>query len=702
MTAEQVMRVANQRHRAGHAAEARRICRDLLTRQPNHPDALHLLGILEAQAGRLAAAENLIGQAVRARPDFPGTWVNLGRVLVNRQKIDQAVAAYRRAAQLAPSDPAPLHALGLLLSGRGEIDEAIEALSRAIELKVNDPQAPLELGKLLRSKGRLEDAVAAFSASIALNPSFAQAYNSLGNVLRDKGLLDEAISRYRTAIRLKGDDYVTHRNLGNALCEKEQFAEAISAYELALRLKPDCTEAWSQLAFALASADRLDEARAAHDRALALSPKDARVHEAIGATLLLKHDMNGAESSFREAMALGGPSAELWNGLGTALKCLGRFDQASACFREALAMEPQSAVFYKGLISTGHLDAGSAEVERLTLLLNRPDLPVDDRVVAGFVLGQLLDEADQFDQAFTQFAAANSLFKQQRAALGERFDPDALRGFVDQSIATFTQRFIAERQWGDDSELPVFVVGMPRSGTTLIEQIAASHPAVFGAGELADVERLSSGMRSRAHMPPDNLDADSVSRASQAYLDRLRSLSAGASRVIDKMPGNVFHLGLIATLFPGSRVILCRRDPRDNCLSCYFQQFARNHLLYTYDLADCARQYLETERIAGHWLKILPLRLLEVRYEELVADQETQSRRLIDFLGLPWDPACLEFHKTQRTVTTASVWQVRQPMYSRSVGRWRNYERHLGPLFDVLDGKTPEAPAHHSAKSCRS
>jgi hypothetical protein len=232
----------------------------------------------------------------------------------------------------------------------------------------------------------------------------------------------------------------------------------------------------------------------------------------------------------------------------------------------------------------------------------------------------------------------------------------------------------------------VFIVGMPRSGTTLVEQIAASHPAVFGADELADIGRLAAALsQGDAANPIIGWDSNRIAQAAAAYLEHLKLLGPNASRVTDKMPGNVFQLGLIATLFPRARVIFCQRDPRDTCLSCYFQWFPSSRLLYTYDLADCAHQYLQTQRITAHWLKVLPLQMMEVQYEELVADQENQSRRLIDFLGLPWDPACLQFHKTRRTVTTASVWQVRQPMYNRSAGRWRNYQRHLGPLLEVLN-----------------
>jgi hypothetical protein len=251
---------------------------------------------------------------------------------------------------------------------------------------------------------------------------------------------------------------------------------------------------------------------------------------------------------------------------------------------------------------------------------------------------------------------------------------------------TFTPQFFAERQsWGERSDLPVFIVGMPRSGTTLVEQIAASHRAVFGAGELPDIGRLAASLAQGKDLAAaEGWTADAITAMAKAHLDHLRALGGDRRRVIDKMPGNVFHLGLIALMFPQARVIFCRRDPRDNCLSCYFQHFSKHHLLYTYDLADCGHQYLATDHLTSHWLKALPLRMLEVSYEELVADQEGQSRRLIDFLGLPWDPTCLEYYRTERTVVTASVWQVRQPIYTRSVARWRHYEQHLGPLLDVL------------------
>jgi tetratricopeptide (TPR) repeat protein len=688
MTPDQAIQIADQHHRSGRPAEARMICRQLLAQQPNHPDALHLLGILSAQAGELDAAVELIGRALQLRPDFPQAWGNLGCILVNQGKLDEAIAAYSRVVQLRPSDAAAHYGLAMVLREHGRLDEAITAFSRASQLKPEDAETHLNLGMALRSKGRLDEAIAAYAKAIALKPDFADAYNNLGNALRDKEQLDEAIAQYAKALELKPDDATTHLNLAHAFREKAQFTEAMTAYERALKLKPDYAEAHSQMGVTLASLERFDEALLAHRRALALRPDDAHVHEALGATLVLKRDMTAAIDSFRRALTLAPDLAVAWNGLGAASLALGRLDDATVACRRALEISQNQKLFHKNLLSMmGRKTADPATMQRLTGLLDQPGLPVQERISAAFALGKSLDEADRFDEAFACYAQGNSLFKQWRAEAGERFDGESLHRMVDQKIESFTSSFFSDRRgWGDTSELPVFIVGMPRSGTTLVEQIAASHPAVFGADELPDIALLARALaKDDPKAPMQRWDAQAIAQAAEAYLEHLRSLGGAAARVTDKMPGNVFHLGLIAVLLPRARVIFCRRDPRDTCLSCYFQWFPSSRLLYTYDLADCGRQYLETERLTAHWLKVLPLRMLEIHYEEMVANQEGQSRRLIEFLGLPWDPACLQFHQTQRAVVTASVWQVRQPIYTRSVGRWRNYERHLGPLLDVLN-----------------
>jgi hypothetical protein len=258
---------------------------------------------------------------------------------------------------------------------------------------------------------------------------------------------------------------------------------------------------------------------------------------------------------------------------------------------------------------------------------------------------------------------------------------------VDDLIELATPDFFsAAASWGSPSQAPVFIVGMPRSATSLVEQIAASHSRVFGAGELHELgeiwETLSTHNRGRA---VEKWDAAFARRLADRHVGSLKALGNGAVRIIDKMPDNIFFLWLVAALFPSARMILCRRDLRDVCLSCYFHHFTEGHL-YAYDLADCGARALEIDRLGAHWLRVLPFEMLTIDYEKLVSDPEAESRRLIEFLGLEWEPACLEFHRTERPVLTASAWQVRQPLYTRSLGRWCRYEPHLRPLSELVAG----------------
>jgi tetratricopeptide (TPR) repeat protein len=592
-------------------------------------------------------------------------------------RLHEAEPLYRQILAQQPSHADAMHLLGVLAGQAGQNDNAVDLIRRAIALNPNWPAAHSNLGNVLRDKGQLDEAIAAYRQAIALRPNFAEAHRNLGIALQEKGQFDEAIAALSQASRHRADWAMPCLNLGQLFRELGRFEEARSAFRRAVQCEPDNSLAHGCLAMTLAELQRFDEAGKALDRAAALSPDSASTHEARG--IILARNGRGAQAvdSFRRALEIAPESALGWTNLGQALRQIGRFAEAADCFRQVLARRPGAVGAYTLMASVGaSLDA--AQTQRLAASVDDPKTPLRDRAALGFVLGKMLDDANRFDEAFAHYARANSLVLQMRHAAGERYSSDQFARQVDRSIATFTPDFFARtRDWGEPSELPVFIVGMPRTGTSLVEQIAASHPDVFGAGELRDVGNIAAAL-SWAECGPGP-----IKDAAGKQLQRLRLLGGSALRVIDKMPNNVEHLGWIATLFPAARVILCRRDPRDTCLSCFFQRFNTGNL-FSFDLAQCGRHHVHTDRLIAHWLKVLPLPMLQVQYEDLVADLEGQSRRIISFLGLPWNPRCLDFHKTERTVQTASDWQVRQPIYTRSVGRWRNYERHLGPLFESL------------------
>jgi tetratricopeptide (TPR) repeat protein len=607
---------------------------------------------------------------------------------------DRAEALYRKVLQKAPDHADALHLLGIIAHERGRHARAIQLIERALGVLPDFSAAHLNLGNALQAAGRRADAAQSYRRAIALSPGYAIAHCNLSALQNEEGAFEAGLASAERAIELAPELGGAHANRANALIGRHRFAEAEAPLRRALELMPQRAETHSDLGVLLAELGRFDEAVASHERAIALKPGDALLHQALAGTLLRAQQPETSEASCRQALSLAPDLARSWHWLGNALLAQGRIEEALSCLRRALAIAPDLAEAHEALAFNGQPAADQGQLRRLGALLAGPDRPVPDRIAAGFALGAFLDKADRYDSAFPCFVEANALCRQQLAEIGERFDADALGREVDGVIARCTPAlFAASGGWGSPCEAPVFIVGMPRSGTSLVEQIAASHSRVFGAGERKDIGHICElVLAHNRDRPIEEWDMDFARRLADEHAAHLQALGAASARVSDKMPDNIFHLGIIAVLFPAARVIFCRRDARDTCLSCYFQRFAEGNP-FAYDLADCGLRLLAVERLAARWRQVLPLAMLTVDYETLIADPEAESRRLIEFLGLDWEPECLDFHRTQRPVFTASSWQVRQPIYRRSVGRWRHYQRHLGPLFEVLgpDGAAGES-----------
>jgi tetratricopeptide (TPR) repeat protein len=627
------------------------------------------------------------GEAQNTAPRAAGLKRTLRAAIVHHQagRLDRAEALYRKILASDLDHPDALHLLGVVAYQRGQIASALALIERALPALAALPEAHLNYGNALGDVGRIDEAAACYRRAIDLDPDYGMAHNNLARLLAERSQYEPALDSARRAVALLPDFAGAQINLATALLGLERHAEAEAPLRRALATSPDRGETHRDLGWALTRLLRFDEALACHRRAIALKPGDPAGHYALSMTLQLAGDPAASEASLRQTLSLAPDFAKAWHALGSVLRTMGRFDEALDCFRRALELDPDLPEAHRSLATTGEQAGDEEQLRRLQTVLASPERSGLDRVAAGFALGGLLDNADRYDDAFPTFAQANALYRQYRAEAGERFDADALRRETDGLIGLGSPEFFSRvGAWGNSSELPVFIVGMPRSGTTLIEQIAASHSQVFGAGERREIGAIATALTAHDNDRPVEAWDPLFARAqADRHVAGLQALGGASVRVIDKMPDNVFTLWLIAALFPSARVILSQRDLRDTALSCYFHRFTDGHP-FAYDLADCGHRALEVERLATHWLRVLPLEMLVVDYEELVADPEGESRRLIEFLGLDWEPACLDFHKTQRPVFTASSWQVRQPMFTRSIGRWRHYERHLGPLLEVL------------------
>jgi tetratricopeptide (TPR) repeat protein len=505
-----------------------------------------------------------------------------------------------------------------------------------------DETGAIQAAFRLQQAGNIAAAAQAYQEVLRRDSSNPEAMRLLGEALSDLGRPAEAISLLRRFAGLYPRHFISHYSLGNAYRLGGQPAAAAECYRAAM----------------------------------ARNPGFAGAHHGLGAALRMLEQDAEAARNFAQATKLAPDWAVAWADLGTTLAALGDFAGAETALRRSLQLNPHQAELRRYLAALR-----PADVPALQKLLADPNTPAADKAELGFALGRGLDQQGDHAAAFAQYAQANARLRALQQAAGQGFDPARLVRDVDNLIATFTPEFFsAHSGWGNQAEIFSFIVGMPRAGSTLVEQILASHAEVFGAGEVKTIGAVAQRLGA-----PAGWTRAGIAAGAAEYLAALAPRAGAAARVTDKMLDNIFLLGLIAVLFPNARVIFCERDPLDTCWSCFTQRFAEPYGFDT-DLADCALRYKQIARLAAHWRAALPLRMISVSYERLVEDIGAESRRLTDFLGLDWDPACLDFHTTRRTVKTASWSQVRRPAFRDSIGRAAPYAAFLGPLIDGLKG----------------
>jgi tetratricopeptide (TPR) repeat protein len=714
------MSLALEQHRRGCLDQAGRLYQQILTTRPDHADALHLLGVIAYQRGEHARAAALISAAVARNPRAAAYHANLAEVHRTLGRLDLAVACGRTALRLQPDHPEASNNLGIALLELGQVEAAAEQFRAALRARPNFALACNNLGNALRLLGDRAQALAHFrnaveldpnlaaarsnlgqmllehlqlhealehcAAAVSLRPSFAEAHSNLGNVLRELGRLDQARACYAEALRLQPCLAMLYNNMGQALQEEGKLEEALAWYTRGLKLDPKLARLHCNLAGLLLEQEMEREALASYEQALCLDPNHAEAHNGLGWLLHEQGRYQEAQDRYHTALRLKPDLAWAHCNLGTLRQELSDFAGAERCFRAALRHDPRLAAAWAQLATMLRGGLPDDDVAALRRLLADPDLPACRRAPLHFGLAEVFDARKEYTEAAEQLRRANALALGQWRKRGQGYDPAAHTALVDRLLAAFTPEFFQRmRGFGVDSERPVFIVGLPRSGTTLTEQILAGHSQVFGAGELRlgreDFEALAGTLEDLTR-----LDAASARRIAGRHLERLRALNEPAPRVVDKMPDNYLYLGLLVVLFPKARFIHCRRDLRDVGVSCWMTNF--RHIRWANEPDHIASRFQEYTRLLDHWRRVLPVRMLEVDYEETVADLEGVARRLVAWCGLDWEPACLAFHQGKQPVRTASVSQVRQPLYSSSVGRWRHYEEALAVLFEKLPATT--------------
>lgn len=487
------------------------------------------------------------------------------------------------------------------------------------------------------------------------------------------------------AIRQDLDLALQHHNAG-------RLPEAENIYRRILQADAQQPVAWHLLGVIAHQVGKVDSAVDHIAKALAISPDYVEAHNSLGNALKDLGRADAALASYRTALVLAPDRAELHCNLGTALAEIGDLDAAIASFRHAVALKPDFAEAHRHLAGIKKHTDHDGDIQAMELAFARPELPDGQRMHLAFGLGKAFENLRQYDAAFSFFAEGNRIRKNTR-----RTSVD-LHGnfFAKLAEVCGSSLFARHPAAGCQDETPIFVVGMLRSGTTLVEQILASHPEVHGAGELDSLSRVISatvGSTNSADIPEWIRCAESVQLepAGLNYIAAIRSRASDSRFITDKMPGNFKHIGLIKLMLPHAKVIHCRRDPADTCLSIFKTYFTQQHD-HVHDLVDLGRYYRFYAELMAHWHSVLPGFVHEVEYEKMVADPAGETRALVEFCGLEWDDACLAFHQTVRQVATASAGQVRRPLYKDSVRLWKRYETQLAPLLESLRAGDQDRP----------
>lgn len=703
VTPERAIEMAGTLYAQGKYGQAERVCRQIIGAKPDSADAHNVLGVTLAAAGYAKEGIEMLRRAAELAPDAASIHANLGEILRQQGEVDEAAKALERAVELDPRNAQALNNLGITFFERGKPKVAVDYYRRAIEARPEMAEAHNNLGNALRVIGRFEAAIQAYQDALLHRERYPEAYNNLGTLLQLRGQLDEAEHALRKAMNQNSNYLEAYDNLANVYIAQKKDTEALRVLGDALKVDPTHVPT-------LVITARTQTRRGAHGlaeqaarHALKQDPEHAEALTVLGQILHETDRYDEALEVLEKALNANPENPEALNFYGVALKSVGRLDESREFILKALKRNPGMFGAYANLndLIDFSKDEGEELFQRIDSIFKAAKNPEADHFLAlHFAYAKALDDRGEHERALQHYVTGG---KMKRAQLN--YDEADTHGFFDKIRAAFPKEAFENRKFeGLSDDRPVFIVGMPRSGSTLVEQILSSHPDVYGAGEVKYLSMALGRVRDRFPSLPKYPDMMAKITPAQMelvanhYLKMLTATSGDAKRVTDKLLTNYFFAGLIHLLFPNAKIINTRRDPVDTCLSGFTKLF-KDDMPHSYDLGELGRYYGKYAEIMDHWNEVLPEGvLITVQYEDVVADTEKEAKRLIEFLGLPWDDKCVDFHKSDRPVKTASVAQVRKPIYNTSVKRWKKYGDGLQPLVDAIEGKPAKSGSKAKAK----
>ena len=643
---EDVFRLIN----SGRLEQAEQLCDSLLIEHPQDVNIIGLRGAILLKLGRMNDAQQALENAIAIEPKFAKAHEDLGRLFLIRREPEPAASHFSHAILLDDSQASAYSGLAQALAQLGKPEDAKSAYQQFLE---RSPVAGtlIEAEKLLR-EGDAAGAERLCNESLRREPENTQILRMLARIASDDERYSVTERLLRRIIRLQPGEYLPHKEMGRFLVEQGRFPEAIEMFEQAVSLNENIVENYRLLGDALAVIGRSDDALESYRRALQLRPEDPHALAGQGHMLRIAGDRDGAIAAYE--------------------KCTG--------------LQPEFGDAWWSLASLRGYQLSHEQIQTIHQHIQSDNPDVESEIGMRFALARASEAQGQFDAAWQDYSLGNSLKRQEI-----RYDPVQTEVMHDAIIQQFTHDFLDRGTPQTDSKYaPIFILGVPRSGSTLLEQILASHSMVEGAGELPYVIMLSSSLgrqRSDGLRYPElmsELTEVQLESLGQAYVYHSGvHRRQGLPRFTDKMPANFSHVGLIHMMLPHAKIIDARRHPLATCVANFRQLYAQGKN-QSYDLVELAEYYLEYCRVMDHWQEVLPGRVLRVNYEDLVADLAGQTRRMLDYCELPWEDACLEFHRNVRPVNTASAEQVREPIYTDAVEFWKYYESKLETVKEIL------------------
>ena len=673
---------------AKRAKQAESLLKKVVAARPKRSDARNLLGVALHRLGRHEEAMKSVREAVRLNPQNANYYCNLGEMERQLGHLDAAEVALKRALMIDANSVQANNNMGILLYEKRKFHEAAEHYRKVIALKPIHAEAYYNLGNALRAMGQPAEALSQYESAVERREKYAEAYNNMGLALRDMGKNDEAVMAFRRAIAFRPHYVDATNNLAGLLIFKKRHEDALHLLGELLKHHPKDARALVNVARAQLVRGSFKQAEEAANALLAEQPDSVGALKLLAQIYFELDRFDEALEAVERALVVRPNDLEALNLKGSVLKSVGRLDDARNTFVRALELQPRAIGAYSNMVDLEKFAPDNPLFVAMKGILEKARFPESERFMGmHFALGKAYDDMDEPDKALHHFAVGARL---KRAQL--KYDESEVFGFFDEIRRTFDENYFRAPAFkGLSTQLPVFIIGMPRSGSTLTEQIIQSHPAVFGAGEIKTLSYAIGAVRMKYPGLPKFPAMGRVLRESQyaaiadGYLHTIASFSPTARRVTDKLLTNFYFVGLIHVLFPNAKIVHTMRNPIDTCLSSYTKLF-KDDMPHSYNLRDLGRYYGKYWELMDHWRRVLPDGVMrDIKYEDVVAQTEEKAKEIIAFLGLEWDERCLRFHESDRPVKTASVSQVRRPVYASAVARWRRYGDRLKPLIEALE-----------------